>query len=74
MPDTIRENVSTETGKPIGAALLGLPMWPTTLVLSQTIPTGYVCALEGTLTIPQGITLTIEGTGLLTLSNRILLQ
>lgn len=52
----------------------GLPMWPTSLTQSQTIPTGYRCDLQGTLTLPVAVTLTIEGTGQLNISNTILLQ
>lgn len=51
----------------------GLPIWPTTLAQSQSIPTGYRCDLNGTLTLVS-VTLTIEGTGLLTISNDVLLQ
>ena len=55
------------------SAITGLPMYATTLAVSQTIPTGYVSKIEGTLTITS-VTLTIEGTGRLVISNTLLLQ
>jgi hypothetical protein len=51
----------------------GLPMWPTTLILSQTIPTGYRASIQGTLTITS-VTLNIEGTGYLTISSTLILK
>lgn len=42
---------------------LQFPVYSTTLLVSQTVLTGYNAWLNGPITIPSGITLTIQGTG-----------
>lgn len=50
----------------------GLYCQPTSLAVNDTIPAGYRCVLFGPLTIPEAVTLTIAGDGLLVITNYIM--